>query len=149
MDVAEAERQLPGAGGLEIHVVTPSGPITEERTDAVTAPGELGEFEVYPGHVPFLTKLHAGVLVLGDRGRTIYAVGPGVLEVEPSGAVRILVEQAVTGSDVDVEEARAEIDATQPALKDWKEEQNAEYRNLKARLDWAQAQLDARRLAEG
>jgi F-type H+-transporting ATPase subunit epsilon len=146
VSVAET-RELSG-DGLQVMMVSPTGPITEGPIDGVTAPGELGEFEVLPGHVPFLTKLHAGVLVLCDKARRIFAIGQGVLEVEPSGVVRILVEQAVPGKEVDVEAARSEIDATQPTLKDWKDEQNAEYRNLKARLDWAQAQLDARRLAD-
>ena len=79
---------------LKVSVVTPRGPVTAEDTDAVTAPGQLGEFEVLPGHVPFLTQLHPGVLVLGERERHIFAVSSGFLEVEPDGTVLVLVEPA-------------------------------------------------------
>ena len=140
-----AERSREGeAGVLRVSVVTPSGPVTEEGTDAVTAPGQLGEFEVFPGHVPFLTQLHPGVLVLGDRrGRRVFAVSTGFLEVEPDGSVQVLVERAVAASSVDLERARADVSELGPQIKDWKGATDAEWKNLKARLDWAQAQIDA------
>ena len=129
---------------LAVSVVTPRGPITAEDTDAVTAPGELGELEVLPGHVPFLTELHPGVLVLGERERHVFAVSTGFLEVEPDGTVLVLVEQAVAASEVDLDQAKAQVAELAPKLKDWKGATDAEWKNLKARHDWAQAQLDAR-----
>ncbi|HEU5054925.1 MAG TPA: ATP synthase F1 subunit epsilon [Kofleriaceae bacterium] len=129
---------------LTVSVVTPRGPIAAEQTDAVTAPGELGEFEVLPGHVPFLTQLHPGVLVLGERERHIFAVASGFLEVEPDGTVLVLVEQAVAAGEVDLEQAKAQLSELAPKLKDWKGAIDAEFKNLKARHDWAQAQVDAR-----
>ena len=129
---------------LAVSVVTPRGPITTEDTDAVTAPGELGELEVLPGHVPFLTELHPGVLVLGERERHVFAVSTGFLEVEPDGTVLVLVEQAVAASEVDLDQAKAQVAELAPKLKDWKGAVDAEFKNLKARHDWAQAQVDAR-----
>ena len=129
---------------LAVSVVTPRGPVAAEDTDAVTAPGELGELEVLPGHVPFLTELHPGVLVLGERERHVFAVSTGFLEVEPDGTVLVLVEQAVPASDVDLDQARAQVAELGPKLKDWKGATDAEWKNLKARHDWAQAQVDAR-----
>ena len=129
---------------LKVSVVTPRGPVAAEDTDAVTAPGELGEFEVLPGHVPFLTELHPGVLVLGERERQVFAVSTGFLEVEPDGTVLVLVEQAVPAAQVDLDGAKAEVAELGPKLKDWKGAVDAEFKNLKARHDWAQAQVDAR-----
>lgn len=129
---------------LAVSVVTPMGPVTAQETDAVTAPGELGELEVLPGHVPLLTELHPGVLVLGERERRVFAVSTGFLEVEPDGTVLVLVEQAVAAADVDLEQAKAQVAELGPRLKDWKGAVDAEWKNLKARHDWAQAQVDAR-----
>lgn len=129
---------------LHVQVVTPRGPITDAETDAVTAPGQLGEFEVLPGHVPLLTQLHPGVLVLGERERHIFAVSSGFLEVEPDGTVLVLVEQAVAAADVELEQAKAQLSELAPKLKEWKGAVDAEFKNLKARHDWAQAQVDAR-----
>jgi len=129
---------------LRVSVVTPRGPVADQDTDAVTAPGELGELEVLPGHVPLLTELHPGVLVLGERERRIFAVSTGFLEVEPDGTVLVLVEQAVAAGDVDIEQAKAQLAELAPKLKDWKGAVDAEFKNLKARHDWAQAQVEAR-----
>ena len=129
---------------LAVSLVTPRGPVAAEETDAVTAPGKLGEFEVLPGHVPFLTELHPGVLVLGEREQHVFAVSSGFLEVEPDGTVLVLVEQAVAAGAVDLEQAKAQLAELAPKLKDWKGAIDAEFKNLKARHDWAQAQVDAR-----
>jgi F-type H+-transporting ATPase subunit epsilon len=139
------DRKAPPAGALRVDVVTPRGPVVDEETDAVTAPGQLGEFEVLPGHVPFLAQLHPGVLVLGEkRPKRVFAVSSGFLEVEPDGEVQVLVEQVVAAADVDVAAAKAAVAELGPKLKEWKGAVDADFKNLKARLDWAQAQLDAR-----
>ncbi len=132
---------------LKVNVVTPTGALViAEETDAVTAPGELGEFEVLPGHVPFLTSLHPGVLTLGEnRPQQVYAVSRGYLRVAGSGEVEILVEKAVSADKIDKDGATAVCTETGDELDAWKEKpQDAAWKNLKARHDWAQAQLDAR-----
>ena len=140
-----ADKQLPGEGELEVTVVTPRGPVTELRTDAVTAPGEMGEFEVLAGHVPFLTALHAGVLVVGEtRGREVYAVGPGYLKVGDAGGVEVMVERAVAAGDIDADTVQKEAKEASDALRDWTGDQGADFRRLEQRNAWAQAQLEAR-----
>ncbi len=141
----KAAKHAPPPGALRVAVVTPRGPVADEETDGVTAPGQLGEFEVLPGHVPFLTLLHPGVLILGDKqARRVFAVSSGFLEVEPDGEVQVLVEQAIPAEKVDTAAAKKVVDELGPQIKDWKEALDADWKNLKARLDWAQAQLDAR-----
>jgi hypothetical protein len=58
--------------------------------------------------------------------------------------VLVLVEQAVGAADVDVDAAKAVVAELAPKVKEWKGAVDAEFANLKARHDWAQAQLDAR-----
>lgn len=131
-------------GSLRVNMVTPRGVIAETETDAVTAPGELGEFEVLPGHIPFLTALHPGVLVLGEARKKVFAVSRGYLRVSQAGLVEILVEQATPGDKVDADGARAARKQASTELEAWKDRpQDAEWRNIKDRHDWAQAQLDA------
>ena len=139
-----ADRPTGGTGKLAVEMVTPTGPIAQARADAVIAPGELGEFEVLPGHIPFLTALHPGVLVVRERERKVYAVSSGFLEVSPAGEVRVLVERAVPAEKVDTAAARAELEAATRQLADWKRELDAAWRDVNARRAWAQAQLDAR-----
>ena len=137
--------ELPGQSSLTVHMVTPAGVVAEEETDAITAPGELGEFEVLPQHIPFLTSLHPGVLTLGEKEkRHVFAIAKGFLRVDDEGRVEVLIEKAVAAGEVDVEATTSERDEVSAELDKWNEAQTADWKNLKARLDWAQAQLDAR-----
>src|SRR5881394_453274 len=104
------------AGNLAVNLVTPKGVVAHTDADSVTAPGELGEFELLPGHVPMLTALRPGVLVIGTKARARYAVSSGYLRVDPSGAVEILVEQAIPTAEIDADEARKELAAAEAEL---------------------------------
>ncbi len=50
------------ADGIHLKVITPTELVVDEQVDEVVAPGEVGEFGVLPGHVPFITTLHTGEL---------------------------------------------------------------------------------------
>lgn len=133
---------------LKVNVVTPQGPVAQANTDAVLAPGRLGQFEILEGHVPFLSELHAGVVTLGEATeKHHFAVGPGFLEVEPNGEVQVLCEQACPVDKIDADAAKAEVEETSVKVNGWQGALDAEYRTLKARLDWAQAQLDALKIS--
>jgi F-type H+-transporting ATPase subunit epsilon len=127
---------------LAVNLVTPKGVVAHTDANSVRAPGELGEFELLPGHVPLLTALKPGVLTIG--GRTRYAVGPGYLRVDPAGHVEILVEQALAQEQIDVDGARGELKTAEAELGKWGDRpQDGDYANLVARAGWARAQLDA------
>lgn len=139
-----------GELALTINLVTPQGPIAQEESDAVLAPGRMGQFEILAGHVPFLSELHAGVLVFGEAvEKQFFAVGPGFLEVEPNGVVQVLCEQACAVADIDIEAAQAELSEAEGKINDWKDSLDGEYRSLKSRLEWAQAQVDTVKLSGG
>lgn len=136
------------AGGLPtflgVNLVTPKGVVAHTDTDSVQAPGELGEFELLPGHVPLLTALRPGVLTIGTKQRARYAVSSGYLRVDPAGAVEILVEQAVPAKEIDVEAAKADLKTAETELAKWGDKgQDGDYTNLVQRAGWAKARLDA------
>ena len=129
---------------LGVNLVTPKGVVAHTDTDSVQAPGELGEFELLPGHVPLLTALRPGVLTIGTKARARYAVSSGYLRVDPAGAVEILVEQAVSAKDIDAEAARSELKTAEAELAKWGDKsQDGDYQNLQARVGWARARVDA------
>src|SRR5437867_9796444 len=129
---------------LGVNLVTPKGVVAHTEADSVQAPGELGEFELLPGHIPMLTALKPGVLTIGTKARARYAVAAGYLRVDPSGAVEILVEQAVPAKDVDAEAAKKELAAAEAELAKWGDKPlDGDYVNLQARAAWARARIDA------
>lgn len=129
---------------LGINLVTPRGVVAHTDADSVQAPGELGEFELLPGHVPMLTALKPGVLTIGTRTRARYAVSSGYLRVDPSGAVEILVEQAIPTGEIDAEEAKKDLVAAEAELARWGDRPlDGDYLNVQQRAGWARARLDA------
>ena len=129
---------------LGVNLVTPRGVVAHTEADSVQAPGELGEFELLPGHIPLLTALKPGVLTIGSKARARYAVASGYLRVDPNGTVEILVEQAVPAKDIDSATAKKELDAAEAELAKWGDKApDGDYTNLQARASWARARVDA------
>lgn len=129
---------------LGVNLVTPKGVIAHTDTDSLQAPGELGELELLPGHVPLLTALQPGVVVIGTKQPARYAVSSGYLRVDPAGSVEILVEQAIAASNIDVEGAKVELKAAEADLAAWGDRPtDGDYKNLQVRVGWARARIDA------
>ena len=79
------------------------------EVESVTAPGELGEFEVLPGHRPLLSLLKAGVLTFEQGGKPQrVAVSGGYAEVSETG-VRVLAESAELSQEIDLKRAEAAL----------------------------------------
>jgi F-type H+-transporting ATPase subunit epsilon len=128
---------------LGVNLVTPKGVVAHTDTDSVQAPGEQGEFEVLPGHVPLLTSLRSGVLTIGTKAKARYAVGPGYLRVDPEGSIEILVEQAMPEADVNIDAAREDLKNAEAELAKWGDKpQDGDYTNLVERAGWARARIE-------
>jgi F0F1-type ATP synthase epsilon subunit len=91
-----------------------------------------------------LTALRAGVLTIGTKARTRYAVSTGYLRVDPNGAVEILVEQAQLAKEVDADAAKKDLATAEAELGKWGDKpQDGDYQNLQLRAGWARARIDA------
>ena len=129
---------------LGVNLVTPRGVVAHTDADSVQAPGELGEFELLPGHVPMLTALRPGVLTIGTKARARYAVSSGYLRVDPQGAVEILVEQALPAKEIDSDAAKKELAVAEAELSKWGDRPlDGDYVTLQDRVGWARARIDA------
>lgn len=149
---AEAEVLEPHAvtavpGRLSVSIVTPIGSLLAHEADEVIAPGADGEFGVLPGHVPFLSALKPGVLVVRrGKEREILAVGAGYLEVGAGGTTQVLVEQAERPADIDLAAAQADKAKLEGELKELAAHAAVDasaVARLTAHLAWAQARIDA------
>jgi F-type H+-transporting ATPase subunit epsilon len=70
------------ADGIHLQVITPTDLVVDEQVDEVVAPGEIGEFGVLPGHIPFITTLHTGELRYRKGGvETKLIIEGGVADV--------------------------------------------------------------------
>jgi F-type H+-transporting ATPase subunit epsilon len=127
---------------VKIEIVTPRGQAYTGDADDVTAPGKIGELGVLPGHVPLLAALKAGVLRLkrGTGGRA-FAVGPGYVQVSGERVV-ILTDMCQGPEQIDLATARREFETAVAALAKWDRDIDAEWYELSARRDWADARVE-------
>jgi F-type H+-transporting ATPase subunit epsilon len=79
---------------LHLDIITPDETVFEGECDAVTLPTADGEITVLPHHVPLMSTLVPGtVIVRKDKEEFIFAVTRGVIEIDGRSA-RILAETA-------------------------------------------------------
>ena len=103
---------------LKLEIVTPEAKIYSEDVESVLVPGTEGELGVLPEHMPLLTQLAAGeLLIVKDGQESVLAVGEGFVEITPT-SVSVLTDMAVAESDIDETAAEAAVKRAQEALKD-------------------------------
>lgn len=94
---------------FKLQVVAPDCPAVTEDATSVVLPGEMGEFGVMAGHVPFLSTLKPGVMrVVKDGHRSIYFLAEGFAEVNGNSVI-VLAEAYEKAEDIDVEAAQKAI----------------------------------------
>lgn len=99
---------------IRVRLVTPQQIFIDGTADAVELPARSGYMEVLYGHAPLLAELGAGEVKLhsGDVGDDRFFVAWGFVEVLPD-RVTILAESATRPQDIDVADARKELEEGQ------------------------------------
>ncbi|MGA9112982.1 MAG: F0F1 ATP synthase subunit epsilon [Candidatus Dormiibacterota bacterium] len=101
---------------LQVELVTAEGRVLSQEADFVLAPGAAGDLGVLPRHVPLLTPLRTGeVMVRNDGVEEFLFVSGGVLEVLPDRVV-ILADAAERAEDIDQARAEAARKAAEEVL---------------------------------
>jgi F-type H+-transporting ATPase subunit epsilon len=99
---------------LKLEIVTPEAKIYSEDVEMVTLPGIEGEMGIYPMHVPLMTQVQAGELIVRQGGRDHFlAIGEGFVEIT-GDRVAVLTDMAIKADDIDeakAEEARKRAEA--------------------------------------
>lgn len=95
---------------MQLRVVTPTAILVDEEVSEVTAPGGVGEFGVFTGHVTFLGGLDVGVLRYKPMSgpESALVVEGGYAEVSED-VVMILADDAVTPDKLDGAAERSEL----------------------------------------
>ena len=57
------------ADTLKLEIVTPEGTVYSEDVEMVTLPGVAGQLGVYPQHVPLMTQMVPGEIIVRKDGR--------------------------------------------------------------------------------
>ena len=137
------------ADTLKLEIVTPETTIYSEDVEMVTLPGSEGEAGIYPNHVPLMTRVQAGEIIV-NRGGTeeVVAIGEGFAEIT-GDHIAILTDNAANSDDIDeaaAEEARAKAEQRLAEGGDISEE---EAQILNQAILYSEAQIKAKRRKRG
>ncbi len=127
---------------LKLAIVTPEADVLQIECDEVVVPGVNGELGILPGHVPLITGLRPGVLMIVKGGKkTFYAVSYGFAEVE-SDVVTVLTDSSEEASSIDAARAKKALNEAETKLQTLSPD-DPSYHETKRRADRATARIDA------
>jgi F-type H+-transporting ATPase subunit epsilon len=106
-----------GQRTFDLSVVTPEGAVFEGEAQMLIVPGAAGEIGVLARHAPLVAMLKSGEIRVRSRGQwQSFAAGPGYFKVHQDRAI-VLVDDAVRAEDIDVAEARREVEEARAVLE--------------------------------
>lgn len=100
---------------LKVRVITPDRTVLDDSVEEVILPSSSGQVGILSGHAPLLTALESGVIRVRTNGWENIAITDGFAEVE-ANEVKVLVNAAAKGQDIDLEEARQAFEAAKAQL---------------------------------
>ena len=128
---------------LKLEIVTPEAKVYSEDVDMVTLHGIEGEMGIFPNHVPLMTQLVAGEVLVRKGGQNFFlAVGDGFVEVTGTH-VSILTDMAINADQID--EAKAEEARKRAEARLAEKLEDAEVAAINASLAHSLAQLKVKR----
>jgi F-type H+-transporting ATPase subunit epsilon len=128
---------------LRLEIVTPEETAYSDDVEMVTLPGIAGQFGVYPQHMPLMTQMVPGEIIVQKGGKdTFIAAGGGVIEVTAT-RVSILTDLAVAADRID--EAKAEEARKRAEARLREKLSDEEVANVNAALARSLAQLRVKR----
>lgn len=132
------------ANTLRLEIVTPDARVYAEDVEMVTLPGVEGEMGVYPQHVPLLTQVVPGEIVVRKDGQDfLLAVGDGFVEITGE-RVAVMTDMAIRAENID--EARAEEARRRAEARLAEHLDDEETASVQAAVAHATAQINVKRL---
>lgn len=128
---------------LELKIVSPHGTIyDQEDVVKVTVPTEAGEITVHPRHMPMVSVLKAGeIMVYRDGNQIPLAISAGVLEIRDGSRVYVLADTAEHAHQIDIERAERAKARAEELLKQQHNIEDVEFARIQAQLEKELARL--------
>ena len=132
---------------LRLNIVTPDATVYSEDVDMVTLPGVEGQLGILPMHIPLMTEMVPGEIIVRKNGKDRFlAVGGGLIEVT-GDRVAILTDMAIAAENID--EAKAEEARQRAAARLREKLSSEEVASVNASLARSLAQLRVKRRHHG
>ena len=130
---------------LTLEIVTPEARVYSDTIDTVVIPTTEGEIGILPGHIPLLTQVENGELIVTKNGQTTWlAVSGGFAEVE-GDRVHVLAEHAITEERIDEKAVEDALKRAQQQLDEAKHLDPQQYEHLQNLVRYSGVQLAVKR----
>jgi F-type H+-transporting ATPase subunit epsilon len=132
-----------GTKTFDLSLVTPEGAVYEGEAQMLIVPGAAGEIGVLARHAPLVAMLQAGEIRVKAGGEwQSFAAGPGYFKVQQDRAIA-LVDDAVKAEEIDVEQARREVEEARARLEriDSGEDKDSDRWHMEQRLRHAENKI--------
>jgi F-type H+-transporting ATPase subunit epsilon len=129
---------------IKFEIVTPERTVLKNTVDQITLPTKSGEITILPNHVPLVSMLSPGEIIIKKEGEDIsMAVSGGFVEVMVNKVV-ILADTAERAEEIDPERAE-EAKRRAENLKNQKTSDNREFAALSSRIEKELARIKVAR----
>ena len=93
---------------ISFKIITPERIVFDAEADSVTCPTQTGQITVLPNHIPLISALANGELVV-RTGKTMnrVAIAGGFLEVRPGNKLVVLADSAQRAEEIDIAEVES------------------------------------------
>jgi F-type H+-transporting ATPase subunit epsilon len=126
---------------MNIEIVTPEAKVYEDTIDSVVMPTTSGEIDILPGHIPIVTEIMAGELIVSNSGtRQSLAISKGFAQCV-GDKISILAEDAIHIDEIEesaVEEAQKRAENALATMEKMSDEEVA---MLETQIAYARAQI--------
>ena len=126
---------------MNIEIVTPEARVYEDTIESVVMPTTSGEIDILPGHIPIVTEVQAGELIVSKSGtHQSLAISKGFAQCV-GDKISILAEDAIHIDEIDesaVEEAQKRAEEALATMEKMSDEEVA---MLETQISYARAQI--------
>ena len=127
---------------MNLKIVTPEARVYEDTVDSVVLPTTSGEINILPGHIPLVTEIQAGEIIVsksGEGGQSL-AISKGFAQCV-GDKISVLAENAIHIDEIDesaVEEAQKRAEDSLATMEKMSDE---EIVMLETQVAYARAQI--------
>lgn len=126
---------------MQLKITTPEGIIYENEVDSATIPTQMGEITVLPNHIPLVSALAPGEIILKKGGKEEYlSVGMGFIEVNKN-QITVLADTAETVASLVEEEILKAKERAEKLLTEKRHESDVAFAEAAAAMEREMSRL--------
>ena len=131
---------------LNFKIVTPAGVIYHDQVEQVTVPTTSGEITILPRHIPIVSVLKAGELIVQKDGHKLgMSVSGGIIEMQSDDKLFIMADTAERAEHIDLARAEEAQKRAEELLKQKENVADVDFARIQANLERELARIKVAR----